>query len=66
MSTARLYIVTCLLNFYSEYIMQNSRLSESQIVTKIIGRNIKYADDTTLMVESEELKSLLMKVKKLA
>ena len=40
--------------------MQNSRLSESQIVTKIIGRNIKYADDTTLIAESgEELKPLI-------
>ena len=46
--------------------MQNSRLNEAQAGTKIAGRNInnlRYADDTTLMVESEELKSLLMKVK---
>ena len=49
-------------NFYSEYIMQNSRLSESQIETKTVGRNInnlRYADDTTLMAESgEELETL--------
>ena len=57
MSTARLYIATCLFNFHSEYIVQNSQLSESQTVTKSVGRNIKnlwYADDTTLMAESEE------------
>ena len=67
MSTARLYIATCLFNFHSEYIVQNSRLSESQTVTKSVGRNIKnlwYADDTTLMAESEEeLRSLLRRVK---
>ena len=54
-------------NLYAEYIMQNSGLDESQAEIKIVGRNInslKYADDTTLMAESnEELKSLLMKVK---
>ena len=57
----------CLFNFYAEYIMQNARLDEAQAGIKIAGRNInnlRYADDTTLMAESEELKSLLMKVKK--
>ena len=57
----------CLFNFYAEYIMQNARLDESQAGIKIVGGNInnlRYADDTTLMTESEEeLKSLLMKVK---
>ena len=57
----------CLLNFYAEYIMWNAGLDEAQAGIKIAGRNINniiYADDTTLMAESEELKSLLMKVKK--
>ena len=57
----------CLFNFYAEYIMRNAGLEEAQAGIKIAGRNIKnlsYADDTTLMAESEEeLKSLLMKVK---
>ena len=57
----------CLFNIYAEYIMQNARLDEAQARIKIAGRNInnlRYADDTTLMAESEEeLKSLLMKVK---
>ena len=57
----------CLFNLYAEYIMQNPRLDEAQAGIKIEGRNInnlRYADDTTLMAESEEeLKSLLMKVK---
>ena len=57
----------CLFNFYAEYIMRNAGLEEAQAGIKIAGRNInnlRYADDTTLMVESEEkLKSLLMKVK---
>ena len=57
----------CLFNLYAEYIMRNSGLDEAQAGIKIAGRNInnlKYADDTTLMAESEkELKSLLMKVK---
>ena len=57
----------CLFNLYSEYIMQNAGLDEAQDGIKIAGRNInnlRYADDTTLMAESEEeLKSLLMKVK---
>ena len=61
-----LYIVTCLFNLYAEYIMRNTGLEEAQAGIKIAGRNInnvRYADDTTLMAESEELKSLLMKVK---
>ena len=56
----------CLFNLYAEYIMRNARLDEPQAGIKIAGRNIdnlRYADDTTLMAESEELKSLLMKVK---
>ena len=57
----------CLFNLYAEYIMQNVRLDEAKAGIKIAGRNInnlRYADDTTLMAESEkELKSLLMKVK---
>ena len=56
----------CLFNFYAEYITQNARLYEAQARIKIARRNInnlRYADDTTLMAESEELKRLLMKVK---
>ena len=54
----------CLLNFYAEYIMRNAGMEEAQAGIKIAGRNIKYAEDTTLMAESEEeLNSLLMKVK---
>ena len=57
----------CLFNFYEEYIMRNAGLQEAQARIKIAGRNInnlRYADDTTLMAESEEeLQSLLMKVK---
>ena len=56
----------CLFNFYAEYIMRNAGLEEAQAGIKIAGRNInnlRYADDTTLMAESEELKSLLLKVK---
>ena len=63
---SRLYIVTLLINFYAEYIMRNAGLDEAQAGIKIAGRNInnlRYANDTTLMAESEELKSLLMKVK---
>ena len=56
----------CLVNLYAEYIMRNAGLEEAQVGIKIAGRNInnlRYADDTTLMAESEEeLKSLLMKV----
>ena len=58
---------SCLFNLYAVYIMRNARLAEAQAGIKIAGRNInhlRYADDTTLMTESEEeLKSLLMKVK---
>ena len=57
----------CLFNFYAEYIMWNAGLDEAQAGIKIARRNInnlRYADDTSLMAESEELKSLLMKVKK--
>ena len=62
------YILSpCLFNLYAEYIMRNAGLEETQAGIKIVGRNINnliYADDTTLMAESEEdLKSLLMKVK---
>ena len=56
----------CLFNLYAEYIMGNSGQDKSQAEIKIARRNInnlRYADDTTLMVEREELKSLLMKVK---
>ena len=56
----------CLFNLYAEYIMRNAGLEEAQVGIKIAGRNIinlRYTDDTTLMAESEELKSLLMKVK---
>ena len=57
----------CLFNLYAEYIMRNARLEETQAGIQMAGRNInnlRYADDTTLMAESEkELKSLLMKVK---
>ena len=64
---SRLCIVTLLINFYEEYIMRNAGLEEAQARIKIAGRNsnnLRYADDTTLMAESEEeLKSLLMKVK---
>ena len=55
-----------LFNFHAEYIMQNARLEEAQAGIKIARRNInnhRYADDITLMAESEELKSLLIKVK---
>ena len=61
---SRLYVVTLLILY--EYIMQNARLEEALTGIKIAGRNInnlRYADDTTLMAESEELKSLLMNVK---
>ena len=58
----------CLSNFYAQYIMRNARLDEAQAGIKIAGRNInnlRHSDDTTLMAESEEeLKSLLIKVKR--
>ena len=56
----------CLFNLYAEYIMRNAGLDEAQARIKTAKRNtnnLRYADDTTLMTESEELKSLLMKVK---
>ena len=56
----------CLFNLYAEYIMRNASLDEAQRGIKIAGRNmnnLRYTDDTTLMTESEEVKSLLMKVK---
>ena len=55
-----------LFNFYAEYILRNARLDEAQAGIKIAGRNsnnLRYTDDTTLIAESEELKTLLMKVK---
>ena len=57
---------SCLFNLYAEYIMRNAGLDEAQTGIKIVGRNINnliYADDTTLMAERKEVKSLLMKVK---
>ena len=56
----------CVFNFYAHYIMPNAGLDEAQAGINVAGRNInnlRYADDTTLMAESEELKSLLMKMK---
>ena len=56
----------CLFNLYAEYIMRNAGLEEAQAGIKLAGRNnnnLRYANDTTLMAESKELKSLLMKVK---
>ena len=56
----------CLFNFYAEYIMWNAGLDEAQAGIKIVRRNInnlRYTDDTTLMAESKEIKSLLMKMK---
>ena len=56
----------CLFNFYAEYIMRNAGLEETQTGIKIAWRNInnlRYADDTTILAEIKELKSLLMKVK---
>ena len=64
-SMSRLYIVTYLYNLYAEYIMRNAGLDEVQARIKIARsiNNLRYADDTTLMEEREELTSLLMKVK---
>ena len=53
----------CLFNLYAEYIMRNAGLEEAQAGIKISGRNINISEDTTLVAESEEVKSLLMKVK---
>ena len=63
---SRLMLSPCLFNLYAEYTMRNAKLDEAQAGMKIAGRNIndlRYADDTTLMAESKELKSLLVKVK---
>ena len=63
---SRLHIVTLVFNLYAEYIIRNAGLDEAQAGIKIARRNInnlRYADNTTFMAESEELKSLLMKVK---
>ena len=64
---SKLYMSPCLFNLYAEYIMRNAGLDETQVGIKIAGRNInnlRYADDTILMEESEEeLKSLFIKVK---
>ena len=67
----RCILSPCLFNLYAEYIMRNAGLDEAQAGIKIAGRNInnlRYADDTTVIAESKELKSLFMKVrvKKLA
>ena len=66
-STSRLYIITCLFNLYAGYIKWNASLDEAQAGIKRAERNInnlRYADETTLMAESNELlKSLLMKMK---
>ena len=61
-----IYCLPCLFNLYAEYIMGNVGLDEAKAGIKIAGRNIsnfRYADDTSLMAESEELNSLLLKVK---
>ena len=66
MIMSRLYIATMLVNLYTEYIMPNARLNEAQAGMKTARRNIKnlrFSNDTTLMAERKELKSLLMKVK---
>ena len=59
-------LLPCLFSLYAEYIMRNARPDEAQAGIKTVGRNInnlRYADDTTLMAETEELKNLLLKVK---
>ena len=61
-----IYLSPCLFNLYAEYTMRNAQLDEAQVGIKIAGTNInnlRYADDTTLMAVSEELNSLMMKVK---
>ena len=63
---SKLYIVTCLFNLYADFIMRNARLDNAKAGIKIARRNInnlRYVEDTILMVENEELKSLLMRVK---
>ena len=65
-NTSGCILSPCLFNLYAEYIIRNAGLEETQAGIKITGRNInnlRYADDTTLMAESTELKSLMMKVK---
>ena len=65
-STSRGILSPCLFNLYAEYIIRNAGLREAQAGIKIAGRNVnnlRYTDDTTLMAESEELKTLLMKMK---
>ena len=65
-STSPCILSSCLFNLYAEYIMQNARLDDAQAGIKIAGRNVnnlRYADDTTLLAESKERKSLLMKVR---
>ena len=64
--TKAVYLSFCLFNFYAEYIMQNAGLDKAQAGLKIAGKsisNLRYEDDTTLMAESEELNSLLMKAR---
>ena len=64
---AKAVSLPCLFKLYAKYIVRDAGLDEAQAGIKIAGRNInnlRYADDTTLMAESEELKSLLMKVKR--
>ena len=64
--TSKLYMSPCLFNLYAEQLMRNAGLEEAQAGIKIAGRNVnnfRYVDDTTLMEESEEQQSLLMKVK---
>ena len=59
-------MLPCLFNLYAEYVIKNAGLDKAQAGIKIAGKNInnpRYADDTTLMAESKELKSLLVKVK---
>ena len=67
LSSEKSLLLPCLFNVYAEYIMRNAGLDEAQAGIKIVGRNIddlRYADDTTLMAESEEeVKHLLIKVK---
>ena len=67
MSMSTVYTVPCIFNFYAEYMMGNVKLDESQAEIKIVGKNsnnLRDADDTSLMAESEEeLKRLLMKVR---
>ena len=61
---SRLYLLPCLFNFYAVHIMWNAALDEAEAAIKIVGRNnLRYADDTILIAESGEEKSLLMKLK---